>query len=291
MTMTMARSPLFYVNGRMVEAEKACVPVLDPGYLHGDAVFETMRLYHGIPFLFERHIDRLQRSARAAGFREMAGVKTIKDAVDSVITGNSLKSAMVRMSLSREMPGSSHHGTFTVTFRDIPAVEGETRGGVHVIYVQDRSLPVPPMAGGVKSSSYQGNIIARNMALESGAFEAIIVGQDGFIREGTMSNVFFMKGRRIMTPSTDLGILQGITRATVMEVGREFGYAIQEGHYRTGELKNSTAAFLTGSGIELLRIRLGTDDKGEFEKLKKAWESVRDEKLSAARASIARKQS
>jgi len=251
-----------YLNGRIVPEDEALVPVTDRGFLYGDGVFETMRAYGGEVFMAGRHMQRLQRSASLVGLVPPLDEDGVMEAVWETMEANGLRDATIRVTITR---GSGPRGIdptleYTPTMVVLvwpfsPYDPGLYAKGVRTIIASTRRTPASSLDTLVKSCNYLNSIMAKAEASRAGAFEAIMLNQDGFLAEGTICNVFFASRGVLRTPSLACGILDGITREHVMALARGLGMEIREGMYRPEELfDGADEVFLTSTSMEVMPV-------------------------------------
>lgn len=250
---------IVYFNGSLVPRSQARVSVFDQGFLYGYGLFETMRAYHGQIFLLERHLKRLLGSAAAIGLGALEGIDLGK-ACRETLEANRLPEARLRLTVSRgEMeafPGTnvSVKPTVLVTARSytpLPAGRYNTgfQAGISSLRRCRQSL-----ISGIKSANYLVSLLARREAEASGWDEALMLNERGFLAEGSISNVFFVKGSGLVTPSLANGVLPGITRAVVMELAEAMGIGVAEGEVSPADLGQFDEAFLTNSLMEVMPL-------------------------------------
>ena len=241
------------VNGQLGEADTLRISPLDHGLLVGDGVFETMRVYAGMPFAWTRHLARLDRSAAGLGL-PVPSTASLRDLADAVIEANELQEARLR-----------------ITVTGGPAPLGSERGDVTptVVIAAGALTPWPPTAdvvtvpwtrneraatAGLKTISYADNVRALAYAQEHHASEAIFANTRDELCEATGSNVFMVRDARLVTPPEDSGCLLGVTRALVLELARDLGLDPVEGAVALGALANADEAFLTSTTREVQAI-------------------------------------
>jgi branched-chain amino acid aminotransferase len=242
-----------WVDGELLPASTARVSPLDHGLLVGDGVFETLRVYGGVPFAWTRHYERLCRSADGLGLTVPAGDE-LRVAADALLAANGLTEARVRL---------------TVTGG--PAPLGSERGpaGPTVIVAASEARPWPPSVrvvtapwtrnensavAGLKTTSYAENVRALAFAHLRGASEAIFANTRGELCEATGSNVFLVTDRVLRTPPEAAGCLLGVTRALVLQLCGDAGIEAKETAIGPGELRDAREAFLTSSTREVQPI-------------------------------------
>lgn len=241
------------VNGEIGDAETMRISPLDHGLLVGDGVFETMRVYGGVPFAWTRHLERLERSAAGLGLA-LPSVADLREQADAVLQANSLSEARLR-----------------ITITGGPAPLGSERAAVAptVVIAASALTPWPPTAdvvtvpwprnergatAGLKTISYADNVRALAYAHERGAGEAIFANTRGELCEATGSNVFVVRGGALATPPADSGCLLGVTRALVLELARDLGVASAETALPMDALVTADEAFLSSTTREVQAI-------------------------------------
>ncbi len=250
-----------YVNGEILDEDKATISVFDRGFLYGDGLFETMRSYEGIIFHLGDHLKRLYSSMKSLKIRQRLSSKEMEKAIYGLLHINNLKNASIRITISR---GISKDRKFNISQSEL----------ANVVIVAGKFIPRPVKyyENGIKADiarfkrnsqsfssnfkilNYLDSIIIRNEAIAKGSFETIFLNESGYVCEGSVSNVFMVKGKKLMTPSVHCGVLPGITRKAVLELAPYAGLAIQEGKFTEDELKNSEEVFVTNSLIEVIPV-------------------------------------
>jgi len=259
------------VNGRTFDQEHAVISVFDHGFLYGEGVYETLRTYNGQPFLFDRHMRRMRKSAGMlalavplsdaeidARFRETMRVAGLGDAS---------REAYIRILITRGV-GELTYDTVACPAPSIvvivkPNVEPSREAfdkGVKaslVGIVRNHPGTVNPL---IKSNNLLNNALAMQEAFTRGAFEGIMRNYKGELAECTQSNLFIVKDGAALTPPIDAGLLPGITREFLFEVGREAGIAVREAVLRDADLFDADEAFLTSTTREVVPI-VQVDDR------------------------------
>jgi len=259
------------LNGRIVAQEDACVSVFDRGFLYGDGVFETLRVYNGKVFRREAHWDRLRRSAALIRLELPFDESEYHERLDRVIEVNGWKEAVARVTVSRGIGQRSFTlnydqrptSVFTARpFRSYP--EEDYEKGVAAIFATTRRMNPAALNPAAKSANYLNSVLAKAEADDAGAFDAIMLNQDGLLTEGSVTNLFLVRGTQLLTPSLESGVLPGITRATVLELGQKVGLEPSETALKTDDVFMSDEVFLTNTTVELLPVvRIGTSKVGD----------------------------
>jgi branched-chain amino acid aminotransferase len=272
-----------FLNGAIVPESEAKISVYDHGFLYGDGIYETMRSYEGVVFMLDRHLERLRRSGSLIklGLPEDA---YLKDAVLRALRSNKLADAYVRITVSRGKgpigldPGLCEEPSlivFAEQFRPYP--ESLYREGVKLIIAQTRRNLAAAIDPKIKSLNFLNNILAKIEAKEMGAYEAVMLNGEGFMAEGTVSNIFFVAGGALCTPSAEAGILDGITRELVIGLALMEGIEVREGKFKPEELLGASEAFFTNTTSEVMPVSaVGEKNYGVGEITKRLHELYRD---------------
>ena len=236
------------VGGRgVVDPDEPVLRADDEALLRGRAAFETIRVYGGAPFKLAEHLDRL------AGSAEMIGLPEVNRLELEELARQALDAAAV--------PDSVLRIYWTPTPAAIALVSAladhydELRArGQRLISLRGVRAEEPWLLPGVKSTSYAVNMAAEAEARRRGADDAVFVDREGTLLEGPTTNIWWRRDRTLFTPSLDLGILAGVTRATVLELAGEVGYAVEEGHHGLTELLAADEAFTSSSVREVMPV-------------------------------------
>ncbi len=250
-----------YVNGEILDEDKAAISVFDRGFLYGDGLFETMRSYEGVIFRLGDHLNRLYSSMKSLKIRQRLSNKETEKAVYKLLHVNNLKDASIRMTVSR---GVSKHRGFSISQNEIASmVISAAKFLPRPVKFYERGIKADvahfrrnsrSFSSNFKILNYLDSIIARSEATSEGSFETIFLNESDYVCEGSVSNIFTVKGNKIMTPSIDCGVLPGITRKAVLELAPYAGLATQEARFTEGQLKDSEEVFVTNSLIEIIPV-------------------------------------
>jgi 4-amino-4-deoxychorismate lyase len=247
------------VLGRgLVDPAEPVIHADDLGLLRGLAVFETMRVYGGRPFALDAHLDRLERSAERLSLPVPDRAAIAGLAADAIAAGGTPDCSMrVTLTGGREAGGDP---VLTVTVNPLaPDLERARARGITVVALQLGIDPrlrrdAPWLLDGVKSTSYAVNMAAWAEARRRGADDAMFVAADGSVMEGPVTNLWWRHGRTLHTPALDLGILAGVTRATLIELAARSGYAVREGWFPVADMAAADEAFTSSSIREVMPI-------------------------------------
>ena len=254
-------SRIIYLDGKYVPEEEATVSVFDHGVLYGDGVFEGIRIYNGRIFKCEEHIDRLFNAAKAIMLQIPLSKEEMTEVLLETCRKNNLKDGYIRLVITRGKgdlglnPKSCKVATVFCIAADITLYPEEmyTKGMPIITSVQRRNKAtiVDPQ---VKSLNYLNNILAKIEANRAGVPEALMLNHDGIVAECTGDNIFIVKDNVIYTPPIHVGILDGITRSTVIELARKIGYTVVEKEFTLFNVYCADECFLTGTAAEAIPV-------------------------------------
>ena len=213
----MSAAPVVWFRGELIDPSRPVLSVMDHGLLVGDGVFESVRVVGGVPLALDRHLARLERSARGMGL-DPPDLDAARAGVTAVLAA-----------------GLPDPGRLRITVTSGPGPLGSTRGhsGETLFVIGTALAPVPASArvavvewvrnergplAGIKSTSYAENALALAAAQARGADEAIFANTRGDLCEGTGSNVFVVVDDELCTPPLSSGCLAGVTRGLVVEL-------------------------------------------------------------------------
>jgi branched-chain amino acid aminotransferase len=250
------------VNGEIAPAEEARVSVLDNGFTFGDAVYETLRTYGGRPFRLDRHLQRLRASAARLGIEVSPPDAELRRWVADLLARAANPESYVRLIVTRGQGDISYNfdrvkgPTVVMAVKPFQAYpEHHYRDGVDVILSSIRRNHPQSLDPAIKSCNLLNNILAVREAQARGAVEALLLNHAGELAEGASTNVFVVRSGAVITPPLEAGILAGITREVVLELGRGLGLNAREERLPVAALMGADEAFLTSSTRELAPVR------------------------------------
>ena len=258
------------VNGRVSDQAHAVISVFDHGFLYGEGVYETLRTYNGRLFLFDRHMERLRTSANMLALTIPLTDGAIDARVADTIAAAGLpdgRDAYVRILVTRgvgeltyELSACPEPSVVVIVKPNVDPPPDLFERGVAVSMVDVvRNHPgsVNPI---IKSNNLLNNALAMQQAFRKGGFEGVMRNYKGELAECTQSNLFIVKDGVALTPPVEAGLLPGITRAFLFEVGAGIGVAVKEAVLRDGDLFGADEAFLTGTTREVMPV-VRVDDR------------------------------
>jgi len=250
------------VNGRITPERDAVISVFDHGFLYGEGIYETMRTYHGRPFLFDRHMRRLRRSASmidlALPFSDAELAAQVRATQDSAkLDGETYIRVLVTRGVGELTYDLKATPTPSIVIIVKPQIDPPSEvydRGVRVVIVdvvRNHPATVNPM---IKSNNLMNSALAMQQALRSNAFEGVMRNYKGELTECTTANLFIVQNSVALTPPLEAGLLPGITREFLFDVGKDVGVEVAETVLRDEDLFRADEAFLTSTTRELVPI-------------------------------------
>ena len=246
-----------YINNTFIPLENAFIPINDRGYLFADGIYEVIVTRNGKPFLINEHLERLQRSADGILMELPTSLSELSKIIERGINEAGFTETMVYLQITRGIEPRRHNysgdikANLTMTFRPHPEYDPQlTLKGVALITVPE----IRWSRCDIKSIALLPNIMMKQKAVDKGCQEALFVTEEGLIREGTAGNIFFIKNKILYTPPADQYILNGITRAYILQQAAMHGIEKIERECSLQETLAADEVFITSSTVDLLPV-------------------------------------
>ncbi len=246
-----------YLEGVFMPIEKAKVSIEDRGFQFSDGVYEVIKAYNGIPFACEAHLDRLERSLKLLDLPLPGNRRELEGLIDEAILRSGFQDALVYLQITRGYAPRLHDfpdnvkPTLVLTVRRARPIPGKLyEDGVSAIVTRDERW----LRCDIKSICLLPNVLAKEKASRAGAFEAILVRDDGRVTEGTTSNVFVVKSGKLHTAPPGNWILSGVTRAVVLGLACREGMTTIEEFFDPKVLVSADEVFVTNTSIEVMPV-------------------------------------
>ena len=246
-----------YLNGKILPANNAKISIHDRGFLYGDGLIETLRIYKKAPFMLKSHLNRLMESASQIGYGAGIDTDSIKKAVLEVIKANTVDNGSIRITLTRgnsekrALYESLDQPNVLITITDSNSDEIEkVQQGVKAISGSDKR----GMISNYKNNSMLASVLSYKEAVDKDAFDIIQITKKGFVTEGTRSNVFMVLDGILLTPPIDSNVLPGITRKVVLNIAQKNDVKVEEDAIVGQDLQQAEEIFLTNSLFEVIPV-------------------------------------
>ena len=234
------------VGGRgVVDPAQPVLRADDEALLRGRAAFETIRVYGGVPFKLAEHLDRLAGSAERIGLPAVNRLE-LETLAQQALDAAAAPDAVLRLYWTPTPAALAMVSALADHYEDLRA------RGQRLISLRGVRANEPWLLPGVKSTSYAVNMAAEAEARRQGADDALFVDPQGTVLEGPTTNVWWRHERTLYTPSLDLGILAGVTRAAVLELAGDLRYTVEEGQFGLTEMLAADEAFTSSTVREVM---------------------------------------
>ena len=250
-----------WLDGRLVEADKACVPIESHALHYGTCAFEGIRFYEtengSAVFRLSDHLKRLRYSARRLGMKGVPTGKDLTEAVIKTVKSSKLTSGYIRPIVFFREGGlglSVANSGIGVAVIVLPWKDYLPKGGIAVKTSSWRRISGTAFDPKAKlGGPYVNSVLAHSEAVKGGASEALLLDEKGYVAEGPGENVFVVKGKKLMTPAEGC-ILPGITRDSIMKIASDRGYTVVERRVRLREVYEADEFFMVGTAAEVTPV-------------------------------------
>ncbi|MDA0781704.1 MAG: aminotransferase class IV [Rickettsiales bacterium] len=230
---------VFY-NGSFINESKAAISFDDRGFRYGDGIFDTIRVNKGEMFRFKSHLQRIRRGLEAIGIN--FDTMEIERICNELLKKNAVEKGFIRIAISRGVGSEGYLpkcGKPTVIIQTLQSANVSDEP-VDLWLSSYRKIPDICMPSDIKTAQGLNSTLARMHAIENGCFEALLLGIEGKICEGSSGNIFWFKEGKLYTPANN--ILKGVMREAVIE---KSPYEIVQGDFELDDLKDAEEVFIT----------------------------------------------
>lgn len=252
---------LIYIDGEFLPKAEAKVSVFDHGLLYGDGVFEGIRSYNGRVFKLDEHLERLYDSAKSIMLQIPIPIETMKEKVLETLRLNHLTEAYIRLIVTRGIgdlgldPDKCPKPTIIIIADKITLYPPKFyEEGLEIVTVSIRRNYAEAINPRIKSLNYLNNILAKIEGKQAGAEEVLMLNAEGYVVECSGDNIFWIKNEVLVTPPVHMGILEGVTRNSVIDLAREAGMRVEERVFTRHDLYIADECFLTGTAAEVIPV-------------------------------------
>jgi D-alanine transaminase len=252
----MTSSQTVYLNGKWMPLEEAHVPVLDRGFIFGDAIYEVVPIYAGKPFRWQHHLQRLSRSLSKIGISNPYSVQEWTALVAKLQSLHPWRDQFIYIQVTRGVAKRDHafpEGTtptvFAMANEFIPVPTEKREHGVSAMTMLDERW----LKCDIKSTSLLGNVLAKQAAVEAGAYECVMF-RNGFLTEGSAANIWVSRAGKLLCPHRDNLILEGIRVALIEELCDLAGLTLEIRNITHEEVLDADELLMSSATKEVLSI-------------------------------------
>jgi branched-chain amino acid aminotransferase len=251
---------LVWLNGEVVPLEGATTSVADHAHLYGDGIFEGIRIYHHKVFKLDEHLKRLYHGISYFGYEMHIGYDELRATTLDVCRQADLSEGYIRLNVTRgtglglDPKNINRTPNVMIMVSSLALYPQEMyEMGLTVVSSPIRVIPPDSLDPRVKCiGRYASNIMAKQLANRAGAGDGLMLNHQGYVAEGTGNNLFLIKDGIVRTPHPSTGILQGITRDTVIQLARGSGLEVREELLTPFDVFSADEAFFTGTATEVI---------------------------------------
>ena len=254
------------IDGRVTPTEEAAVPVLDRGFLYGDSIYEVFRTYDGVPLLFDEHWARFENSARLIHLQLQFSADDVASAIRAAVRASGAPDVpcdvYVRYVVTRGagalglIPDERSPQRLVVIVMPVPTWKPKFYSdGIGLAVVGTRRNEVRTLDPNIKGGNYLNNVLGMIEADSLGADDCIMLDSNDRITESSTSNVFFVCGETVVTPSQIAANLKGTTKRSVLDLCRQARIEAVEAELAIEDLLAADECFLTSATREVMPVR------------------------------------
>lgn len=251
-----------YLNGEFIDSDLAKISVFDQGFLYGDGIFESFRSIEKQLYQFSKHYQRLLQSAEALSYPIAFTQQQLEDILLQLSERNGWRNAYYRITITR---GKGQIGfqrdmdndlTCLIVGREFQGLDDHYyQQGIEVKVAQTRRNAPEAISPKIKSISNLNSLLGKLEAKVSGSFEVIMLNNKEHICEGSASNIFWTRGQWVFTPGASTGLLEGVTRSTIMQLCEDkLNLRVISGEFKLQDLQFSDEVFITSTSLEVIPV-------------------------------------
>lgn len=251
-----------FLNDKFIPDSEAKISVFDQGFLYGDGIFESFRSFGKSLNQFNKHYERLLESAESLKYNIKYSQKDLENILHKLREKNSLENAYFRLTISR---GKGQIGfersidsdlTVLIVAKEFTGFdEFHYENGIEIQVANTRRNAPEAINPKIKSISNLNSLLGKLEAKERGVKEVIMLNNKDHICEGSASNIFWTKDKWVFTPDTSTGLLEGVTRSTIIDVcENELNLRVITGEYKLQDIKFADEVFITSTSLEVMPV-------------------------------------
>ena len=286
-----------YIEGRYVPIGEARIPILDTGFLRSDLTYDVVAVWNGKFFRLEDHLDRFERGWKKLRMKPDTGIGEISTILFECVRRSGLRNAYVEMIMTRGIdedgsrdPRKFRNRLYAYAIPYVWIVKSEAQeAGIHLV-IAEKTVRIPPEAIDPTIKNFHWGDLVRGIfeAYDRGGYTVVLTDIKGYITEGPGFNIFIYNDGALLTP--EAGVLEGITRKTVLDLADELGIPARLSKFGATALKGAAEVFISstaGGVMPVTRIDgqpVGAGTPGKITTLirKRYWEAHDEERWTSA---------
>ncbi|SET33688.1 4-amino-4-deoxychorismate lyase [Natronincola peptidivorans] len=237
------------INGQLIPLKQASINLDSEGFIYGYGLFETIKFQENRIHYFQEHLERMKISLKKINMSLEIEDPVVEQYCQELIKANQLSSGVLRITCVKEKEKTR----LIVSTRENHYKKEDSQRGFRITFTDAKRNPYALLTY-IKSNNYMENHLVRQQALAQGYQEAVYVNIYDKLCEGSLSNIFFVKGDTIFTPSISCGLLPGIMRQRIIELIKALKLNIEIGEYTKQDLMMAEEVFVTNSLLEIMPV-------------------------------------
>jgi len=286
-----------YIEGRYVPIGEARIPILDTGFLRSDLTYDVVAVWNGKFFRLEDHLDRFERGWKKLRMKPDTGIGEISTILFECVRRSGLRNAYVEMIMTRGIdedgsrdPRKFRNRLYAYAIPYVWIVKSEAQeAGIHLV-IAEKTVRIPPEAIDPTIKNFHWGDLVRGIfeAYDRGGYTVVLTDIKGYITEGPGFNIFIYNDGALLTP--EAGVLEGITRKTVLDLADELGIPARLSKFGATALKGAAEVFISSTAggvmpvtrIDGQPVGAGTPGKITTFIRKRYWEAHDEERWTSA---------
>ena len=246
-------SSTVYINGKFCDSSTAKIDFYDSGFMFGYGLFETIRFNKNTLFKVDQHLNRLFQGLNQIQLKTNHTKKFISDCIIQLINRNNIQSGLAKVIITRGKTedfnlNKNYTPSLFISLKKLPKINASS---INIKFLSENNYPLIRFKNSLKSLNYLGNILAK-LDSDADAFEPAFYNENDIVTECAFRNIFFIKGDCLHTPSSELGILPGIMRETIIEIAKDMNINISFSPISYKKIDAMDEAFISSTGIGML---------------------------------------
>lgn len=252
---------MYILNGEVYENNDKTVSPTSQAFMFGYGLFETSKVLNGKILFLDEHIKRLEEGCKTIGLSLNTEKNKIVDEAYRLLELKGVKDGVLKILYAKD----NNENYLLLTTRENSYSEEHYSNGFKLMFSELKRNQNSILTY-VKSNNYMENILAKEIATDNGFDEVIFLNTDGFISEGAVSNIFWIKDNAVYTPSVECGLLQGIVREKILVSLNRLGLKTNIGKFTKSDLIDADEVFITNSIMDIMPVSKIEDISFNLEK-------------------------
>ena len=240
---------MYILNGKTYEDKEKTITPTSQAFMFGYGLFETIKVLDGNILFLDEHLNRLKNGCKTLNLELNTKESKIKEDSYRLLKLKNIKNGVLKISYAK----GKDEFYLVLTTRENSYTRDDYKNGFKLM-ISDYRRNQNSLLVSVKSNNYMENLILKEQAKDLGFDEVLFLNTDEHISEGASSNIFWIKGKKVYTPSKECGLLPGIVREKVIEACKNLNLKIKIGKFKERDLIDAEEVFITNSVMDLMPV-------------------------------------